>query len=186
MNLYWDVSNRKFVQSTTSTAEVVRVKLVLRDEEPISLIPLDSSNSPATLWALDSGESIDIALKSEADLDGNYLAFAAGLTDNTLAGTLKRYTGNLDIDTAAAVAAIGTADYLDCILEVCVVTSASKQRYSSQVDVRLLKDVIRGETPPAGAGGLSLRFITDGGGNKGVGLYNADGVLLQEFYPPGV
>ena len=189
MNLYWDRTNRKLVQATDDTTEIGELELVARDLEAMSVAVMDYSDTdpddPYDIVSLASG-TVAIGIKS--DLDGSYLAYA-DLVSNAGVGDARRYTGDLDLNTTELIAALVAADEDDILVvgELTIVTADGQHTYSTQFDVHIYKDVIRGERPPpTSGGGLAVRFYTDENGNKWVRIYNEDGVLVLALPPPGV
>jgi hypothetical protein len=192
MLIYWDTTTRKIVRSTTDVSEITDSALIARDQEAISIALLEKTGSgttPYTVSALAATDSkIILAAKQITDsvvADSPYLCYAE-IATLTGSGDTLRYTGTLNLNTDEIESAMGTADYLTAQAELTVLTTTDTHRLSTRFALRIYKKVVTLETAGPATYLPAWRYVTNAAGHAGVQLYNYDGVLLAEFYPPGV
>lgn len=146
MNLFWDRQNHKMMTALTSPQSVSRLDLVIRDTYEVSLAvmtPQTILGSPYVAGEVSAGQSIRFGAKAPGSFVGGFL-FSALTWVLTGSGTTARYTADLSLNTAALINAIGTSAYLDVVGEFVVIGAALENIDSTQVNIRVMPDVIRG------------------------------------------
>jgi hypothetical protein len=142
--------------------------------------------TPFSIKALPAGAQIVFGAKD--DLDGVYCTYGDGFAQSG-SGDDIIHTGDCNFNTAGTLAALAAAAEDEVVIkgEIALILTTGKKAWSTQISIRIVDDVVRGETPPiTSGGGQATRFIVDAAGAKGLGWYNADGVLLAAAWPTGV
>ena len=146
MNLFWDRQNHKMTTALTSTQAVDRLTLVLRDTYEITLAemtPQSNIGAPYVAGEVGAGQSIRFGAKASGSFAGGFL-FSALTWVLTGSGSSARYTADMSLNTAALIAAIGTATALDVVGEFVVIGTGLENIDSTQFNIRAIPDVIRG------------------------------------------
>jgi hypothetical protein len=149
MNIYWDISNQRFVKSLNSDVEVTGLSFVLRDAVPVSLyLVSEQSNiiTPYTVTKITSGHSVKFGAKL-ALTDKTYLIeqdtwMPAGT------GATQRYEASLPLNGAALISAMAGLNQLALFAEFTTQDYNGKQYLSTKLSLTVVPDVIQGtETP---------------------------------------
>lgn len=189
MNIFWDTTKRKLVEAFDDDTEVSELTIAARDLESLVVSVLyrtGTATAPFAIQSLPSGAQVVFGAKY--DLDGSYCAYADAFVQSGSGNDIV-HTGDANFNTAGTLAAIASAatDELTITGELALILSSGKKAWSTQISIKIVNDVIRGETPPvATGGGQATRFLLDANGAKGLGWYNADGILLATAWPAGV
>ena len=187
MNLFWDTDKRRLVESYSDDTTVNEITIAARDVETFAVAMLARTGTPATpfsIKALPAGAQIVFGAKY--DLDGVYCTYGDVFVQSGSGDDIV-HTGDCNFNTAGTLAALADEDDVLVKGEIALILSTGKKAWSTQFTIRIVADVVRGETPPMiSGGGQAVRFLVDAAGARGLGMYNYDGVLMAAYWPPGV
>ena|GEM_PF-6175619 len=186
MNIYWDIPNHELVKSTTNQQTVQKLTLVLRDQVPIALYPVQENTGDGdayVAYTLPTGYTVKCSMKASTGLAGQPLAFQGdwGALDS------DHYDATLSLNTAALVAAVGDETSLAVMLELTLQDASGNNRDSTQVNVTILADVHRPtDAAPTSLSPLFKEYTDETTGKKCIRIMNSDGEVLAEYKPAGV
>jgi hypothetical protein len=190
MKIYWDIQNHVFLRSNTDSQEIQRLDWALRDQVSVTLYILAPTEGSQgyTIQEAPAGYAVKFAIKPALSLDAGNLVYQGTWTLSG-AGTGATYPANVNLNTEeliAALSAVISDDYLDLVGEFTLQDSSGNQRDSSQVSIRILRDVIRITDPaPISAASPWFQEFVHSGSNC-IRIVNSDGTTLAVFCPPGV
>jgi len=163
MNMFWDLQNQRLVTGLYSTATVASYSLVLRDKVPVSLAlvtPQASATQPYAVTELSSGQSIRFGAKKVVT-DSGFVVSAFTWADNGLALPSRRYTADIDLNTAELIAAIGALSTLAIVAEFTILNGDGSNELSTQFTINIKPDVIVG-TEGSATSADDIAFATPG------------------------
>lgn len=192
MILVYDIANRELLSALTATQSLQSLILTLRDVVSIDLYVVQPTTSASgyTQQECPAGWSLKLSIKpaptatSAADLAADALA-GQGTWTLSGSGATAKYVGELDLNTAELISKVGTAPYLDCLLEVVLQDASQRNRDSAQVTVRIRADVHRPTDTIPGALSHVLQEYVNSNGAKCIRIVNSDGQTLAAFAPAG-
>jgi len=179
MNLYWDIQGQTIVPSLNSRGTVSQYDFYLRDTLPVNLYLVTSQavvNQPYAVTALAAGESIDFGAKA-AVTDSDFL-FSQATWTAAGTGATQRYAGEISLNTAALIAALGVLTSLDVIAEWTIRNTSNEEQYTTQVTFRILPDIITGSEGVPSSQYPVIAQYTDDDSVKAVRIVNADGTAM--------
>ena len=179
MNLYWDIQGQTIVPSLNSRGTVSQYDFYLRDTLPVNLYLVTSQavvNQPYAVTALAAGESIDFGAKEKVT-DSDFL-FSQATWTSAGTGTTQRYAGEISLNTAALIAALGVLTSLDVIAEWTIRNTSNEEQYTTQVTFRILPDIITGSEGVPSSQYPVIAQYTDDDSVKAVRIVNADGTAM--------
>jgi hypothetical protein len=190
MKLYWDIQNHSFLESNLDSQEIQSLAWILRDQVAVTLYIMAPTvgSQGFTIQEAPLGYSVRFAVKASGSFSGAALVYA-GTWTLAGTGTGSSYSAAVDLNTVALIALLEaetqTEDYLDLVGEFALEDASGNHRDSTQVTVRISKDVIRStDVTPTAIQPLCEEFTHSG--SKCLRIRNSDGVTLAVLTPPGV
>jgi len=179
--IFWAANEQKFVQSLYTQATVSRYDFVLRDTLPITLRVVSAQAVQGQPWiagAVDAGRSILFGAKTLSGYatETTFLFSQATWTASG-SGSSTIYSAEINLNTEALIAAIGTASYLDCKVEFTLLNGANHE-LSTQCTWRIVRDVISGSEGISAAAYLPIAQALDENGNRIVRIVDGAGTLV--------
>lgn len=149
MNIFWQYPNRKLVKGLSDPVEPVELFMAARDIVPITLALVDRTSiaDAFTAETLTEDDDLIIALKETTNSASN-LAYEADWTYNADADA-PRYTAELDLNTAALIAAMGSRDRISVFGGLAITRTIGgelRHLYSTQFKIVIENDVVRDDT----------------------------------------
>ena len=187
MNVFVDFSDQKLVSGLNASpaSSIKSYSMILRDYNAITLYVVaptvpTSANQPFTPMTIDDGASISFAMKDPANLQNDPLVKCAAWTPGTDALGNPIYSGQWILNTAELIAFMGAKSSATLRAEFTLVQGGNDQ-FSTQFDVIIAPDVIRGSDGIPATLFNSLEQYTDSNGVPGVRLINGAGVTVGVF-----
>ena len=185
MNIYWSWNEQKFIASLNSTSAITQYRFVLRDTLPITLRVCNKQsvlNVPYIVTAIEAGKAIKFGAKALATYatDQDFL-FSQGTWTQTGTGEDTIYSANISLNTANLIAAMGTANSLECKAEFTILNSSNENELSTQVTFLILKDVITGSEGVPSSEYQVIAQTTDDSGAQIVRIIDGNGTLVGVY-----
>ncbi len=185
MKVYWDYENRALTDGLNTTNKLTSFEFAARDTEPVTIYYVHKAESGDSYYEageLPAGSTILVGLRETAALSTGALLASVSNFALSGSGTAAYYTADLVLNTVALVAALGAASYLDCTLEIALVGSDGVHKYSTQISVRVLLDVNRGDPAPSELLAYgAFEVVRDG--ERYIQLRTSLGKVVAEFGP---
>lgn len=146
LSLYWDLQNQRLVPSLYSTGKITAMTFVLRDKVPVSLALVTEQAStvqPYTVTELASGQSIRFGAKT-AVTESGFVVSQFTWADNGEELPDRRYTADIDLNTAELIAAIGVLSTIALVAEFTILNGDGSNELSTQFTLNVIPDVIVG------------------------------------------
>ena len=140
MNIYWDIDNNEFVAGLTKPQKVSEIAWRLRDLVYVTLYtvrPVASTGAYYELVAPPAGWTPAFCAKSVRD-GSDLVALKVWTLE-----ALGKYSGIINLDTPALIAALAGIDELDVTGEFVLQDEDGFNRDSSQFVLTIEKDVMR-------------------------------------------
>jgi len=187
MNMFWDIQNHELVQALDNSGTIGRLTWFVRDRLEISLAVVTPSSADQGYVAAEapSGYFPKFGIKAASGLTGGFLAYT-GTWSLAGSGTTSRYAGQVNLATTALIAALSTSTKLDVFAEFTLQDVSGNNRDTTQNDLRIMPDVIRGdEDEPVALYAPIIEEFTCSNGLKCLRFRNSDGQIIREDGPTG-
>jgi len=190
MNIVWDLTNHKFLESTDNRQQIQRIDWLLRDQVPVTLniYTYDLATDAYTAEDVPAGWAIKFSAKQASGLTGANLVFQG----TWASGGIGVYTATVDLNVEGLIAVVEAAsgNNVELVAEFTLSDISGNHRDSSQFTLRVIEDVYRGtEGTPANVGAAFpwIEEYTDSAtGKKCLRFKNSDGETLEVMKPAGV
>lgn len=191
MDIIWDITNHRFLDSLTNSQELQRFDWILRDTVPVRLYIVNETAAGYVQQEAPAGKTPKFTAKALASLSGDALVFCGAWTLNE-SGETAYYTADVDLNVTALIAAHeagkNTSMEWDIRAEFCFQDANGVDYDSTQIDLRIIEDVHRaGEAAPTAstAAWPYLVWYTDENGRHCARITNDLGETLLDLKPPG-
>lgn len=187
MNCYWDYQNRIMVSGLDNTQQLQGLEWYLRDALAVSLYLCEEKDDDAGFDAVaaPSGYAVKFGIKASRLASATLLVYQG--TWAYAAGPPIVYSGSVNLNTAALIAAVGTEDELDVIGELTLQAADGSHRDTTQFAIRIIPDILIGtEGVPDSLPAWITEHTDPVSGRKYLVLTNSDGEAVATFTPPGV
>jgi hypothetical protein len=174
----WDIKTQRVMYDYVAQNTITTLDLVLRDIYAAELIIVDRTSDRSTPYVVSdipSGYSIAFNAKLPADLtaDPALISQMGWVGEGT--GTTRKYIADINLNTAALIAAMGTEASVTLRGEFVLIRPDNGHEASSQFSIRVAQDVYRGTEGTPVTVPNPIQQYTDTDGVKKVRLVNADG-----------